>query len=362
MRRNRLFVSLSPSFPPSLSCCSIAASLVLLVTLTACFGAPGYEGPHSPHHDDDGFHNVPRTAQPDGWDVLAWQLEMPNGAIPWRDAPPVRPVRPAPRVERGIRVTFVNHATVLVQMDGVSVLTDPIWSDRVGPVSFAGPPRQADPGIRFEDLPKIDAVVISHSHYDHCDAVTLRRLHEKFGMPIFAGLGSVEMLRDLGVEGGRDFDWWQSAPVAKGVAVTMTPAQHGSQRGLGDRNVVLWGGYWLEGPSGKVFFAGDTALGPHFAEIHRKLGAPTVALLPIGAYEPRWFMQPVHMSPADAVQAHLALGAAHSLGIHWGTFDLSDEGRYQPAGDLDMARRKAMVPANGFVAMQNGDVIDYAGR
>lgn len=325
------------------------------MAIASCFGAPSYDGPRTAHFDGDAFHNDPQVSQPGAGDVLRWMFSTPNAAIPWVEAPAVAPVVPPRRVDPGIRVTVVNHATVLVQIDGVSVLTDPVWSDRVGPVSFAGPARAAEPGVRFEDLPAIDAVVVSHSHYDHCDVPTIDALEERFGMPVFAGLGSAAMLAEHDVANGRDLDWWQSAPIGRsGVTVTMTPARHGSQRGLGDRNAVLWGGFVLEGPSGSVFFAGDTALAPHFAEIRRRLGEPTIALLPIGAYEPRWFMESIHMSPADAVRAHQALGAGLSVGIHWGTFDLSDEGRFQPAGDLLLALRRAGVPETSFVAARNG--------
>lgn len=322
--------------------------------LVGCFGAPSYEGPRTGHFDGSEFHNVPKVSQPGLGDVFRWMLS--DGDIEWSDAPPVVPTRPPARVDHGIRITFVNHATVLVQMDGIAILTDPIWSERAGPVSFAGQSRQADPGVRFDDLPRIDAVVLSHSHYDHCDVTTLDALEERFGLPIFVGLGSRAMLAEHDVDSGQDLDWWQSARVGEsGVVITMTPAQHGSQRGLGDRNAVLWGGFVLKGPSGSVFFAGDTGFAPHFAEIRQRLGAPTVALLPIGAYQPRWFMQNIHLDPTDAVRAHQVLGAQHSLGIHWGTFDLSDEGRFQPAGELMLALRRARVPEASFVAAENGD-------
>lgn len=179
-------------------------------------------------------------------------------------------------------------------------------------------------------------------------------------MPIFAGLGSREMLAEHDVYGGVDLDWWQSAPIGNSdVTITMTPARHGSQRGFGDRNTVLWGGFVVKGPSGTVFFAGDTASGPHFIEIKKKLGAPTVALLPIGAYLPRWFMKSVHMDPTDAVRAHEELGAKHSIGIHWGTFNQSDEGRFQPAGELMLALRAAGTPEKHFVAAKNGESFTF---
>lgn len=338
---------------------AILAVLGGLALLTGCFGAPGYHGPRSAHFDGHEFHNDPIVPQPGAGDVFRWMFS--GGDIDWTDAPPVVPARPPSRVDQGIRITFVNHATVLVQMDGVAILTDPVWSERVSPMSFIGQARQAEPGVRFDELPRIDAVLVSHSHYDHCDVATLDALEERFGMPVFAGLGSRAMLAEHDVNSGVDLDWWQSAPVgASGVTVTMTPARHGSQRGLGDRNVVLWGGFVVTGPSGSVFFAGDTAFAPHFADIRRRLGAPTVALLPIGAYQPRWFMENIHMDPADAVRAHQVLGAERSVGIHWGTFDLSDEGRFQPAGELMLALRRAGVPETHFVAAKNGESFLFA--
>jgi L-ascorbate metabolism protein UlaG (beta-lactamase superfamily) len=336
------------------------ALLALALSASGCFGAPGYEGPVTAEFDGERFHDTPPTDPPDVLDLLRWKWNPDD--IPWtHDAPPVVPARPPPRVERGIRVTFVNHATVLVQMDGKNLLTDPVWANRVGPVPFAGPSRWAEPGVRFEDLPRIDAVLLSHSHYDHCDVTTLARLERRFGAPVLAGLGSRAMLAEHGVVRVVDLDRWQAVSLGGGMTATFVPARHWSQRGLLDRNTVLWGGFFVRGPSGAVLFAGDSGFGGHFAAIRARLGPPDVALLPIGAYAPRWHMANRHMSPSDAVRAHLVLGARQSVGIHWGTFDLADEGRFQPAGELGLALDAAGVSRRAFLALPNGGVVHVGG-
>lgn len=321
-----------------------------------CFGAPGHEGPVTAGFDGDRFHDDPRTDPPDVLDLIAWKWNPDD--IPWTDeAPPVVPTRPPPRVDRGIRATFVNHATVLVQMDGLNVLTDPIWSDRASPVGFAGPARWSEPGVRLEDLPPIDVVLISHNHYDHCDVPTLRHLARRDRPTIYAGLGSRAMLARHGLDRVVDLERWQAAPVDERVTVTFVPARHWSQRGVWDRNTVLWGAFVVKGPSGTVFFAGDTGWGDHFAAIRGRLGAPDLALLPIGAYIPRAHMENRHLSPVEAVRAHVVLGARQSVGIHWGTFDLADEGRFQPAGELGLALDAARVPRPAFRALPNGGAV-----
>jgi L-ascorbate metabolism protein UlaG (beta-lactamase superfamily) len=239
------------------------------------------------------------------------------------------------RIDDGrLRVTFVNHATTLVQMDGVNILTDPIWSERCSPVSWAGPKRHRAPGIRFEDLPPIDAVIVSHNHYDHLDIPTLRRLHAS---RIVTSLGNAALMAKHGVAGARDLDWWQSFDLNDRVRITSVPAQHFCARALSDRNNTLWGGFVISGPSGNVYFAGDTGWGKHFGEIAERFGSVRLALLPIGAYLPRWFMKPAHISPAEAVDAHLALRAGTSMAMHFGTFQLGDDGEFQPVEDLQRA-------------------------
>lgn len=334
--------------------------LVAFPWLLGCFGAAGYHGARSDHFDGHTFRNVPAAPQPGFASFLRWTLA--GGKIEWPDWVQTPQIRPAPGAPpHTIRITFVNHATTLVQIDGFNILTDPVWSDRVSPVSFAGPLRHKPPGVRFEDLPWIHAVLLSHDHHDHCDLVTLRRLSERFHPVVFAGLGTAALLAEAHVEGAVDLDWWQHASLgaagdAGPLELVFTPAQHWSARGATDRDRVLWGSFYLRGASGSVYFAGDTGLGPHFATIRTRLGAPTVALLPIGAYQPEWFMGPSHMSPDQAVSAHLALGARTSVAIHWGTFDLADEGQYQPAGELFLALAAREVPHGEFRILENGGV------
>lgn len=311
----------------------LAAALgAAFVLLDRRFAAPRHRGPVTDHFDGRRFHNHQSGWQSEG-SFLKWQLTAQRGAWrKWIDDPPGPP--PPPRVSDGrLRVTFINHATALLQMDGLNILTDPIWSERCSPVSWAGPKRHRPPGIRFEDLPPIDVVIISHNHYDHLDLPTLRRLARQ--RPKFIShLGNGALLANHGIGGAHEIDWWEEIPLANGVRITSVPAQHFSARALTDRDVNLWGGFVISGPSGNVYFAGDTGWGKHFGEIREKFGAIRLALLPIGAYLPRWFMKPAHISPAEAVDAHAAVGAGTSMAIHFGTFALGDDGELEPANEL----------------------------
>jgi L-ascorbate metabolism protein UlaG (beta-lactamase superfamily) len=236
-----------------------------------------------------------------------------------------------------MRVTFVNHATVLIQQDGLNVLTDPIWSRRASPFSWIGPPRHRPPGLRFEDLPPIDVVVVSHAHYDHLDLPTLKRLQQAHRPRFFVGLGVKEVLARAGIAPVTELDWWQSETLSPTVELRAVPAQHFANRGLFDRDRILWVGWVVKGPAGLAYFAGDSGAGPHFQEIRQRLGPVRLAVLPIGAYLPRWFMRRVHQSPAEAVAAADALGASTSVGIHFGTFALADDGQDEPPAALAAA-------------------------
>jgi len=316
---------------------------------------PRYQGPANDHFDGQRFLN-PRPVPHAGWRAfLRWRLTAKPG--PWRDwtdAPPGPP--PPTRVGPGeLRATFVNHATVLLQMDGLNILTDPIWSYRCSPVSFLGPRRRRPPGLRFEDLPAIDAILISHNHYDHLDVPTLRRLAERDNPRIFTGLGNREFLESRGIGKSQELDWWNETELAPAVRLRAVPAQHFSGRGFRDRDGSLWMGFVIAGPSGSVYFAGDTGFGPHFEEIRRRSGPIRLALLPIGAFQPEWFMSRVHLSPEEALEAHRLLGAGTSMAIHFGTFRLADDGEDLP-GERIRARLKAGPnPAPDFWVPEFGE-------
>jgi L-ascorbate metabolism protein UlaG (beta-lactamase superfamily) len=247
----------------------------------------------------------------------------PQGKRPQVEVPraPPGPLPPVP--EGGLGLTWLGHATFLVRIGGLSVLTDPVLSDRLpGRI-----PRLSPPGLPLEALPRVDAVVVSHNHYDHLDARTVARLPR--GTPFFVPLGLGRWLRRRGFTQVTELDWWQSARLGP-VAFECVPVHHWSRRGLWDTNDTLWGGWVLSAGGRKAFFGGDSGHGPRFAEVGRRHPGLDVAMLPIGAYEPRWFMRPVHMDPEEAVQACADLGAARLATMHWGTFVLTREPVLEP--------------------------------
>jgi L-ascorbate metabolism protein UlaG (beta-lactamase superfamily) len=326
--------------------------LAALLAIEGCctLSGPAYHGPRSPTFDGLRFHNLEAAAfRGEASRFLRWMATRRRG--PWRawTASPPGPRPPARIGGERVRVTFVGHATVLVQMHGLNILTDPIWSQRASPVAWAGPRRMRPPGLRFEELPRIDLVLVSHNHYDHLDLPTIERF--------VVGLGNAELLRGRGVREVWELDWWQSLDLGGGARLVAVPAQHFSSRGLCDRDATLWAGYVVEAPAGRVYFAGDTGFGPHLRMIRERIGPVRVALLPIGAFRPEWFMAPMHMSPKDAVRAHLVLGASASVAIHFGTFRLADDGQDEPVEELRaaVAREEAEGRRVAFRVLEPGE-------
>ena len=254
--------------------------------------------------------------------ALRWLATRARG--PWPTS--VEDVPVAPPLERvtdgTIRATIVGHATVLVQVDGLNLLTDPVMSRRIGPTSWLGPRRVRPPAVPFGEIPKIDAVLLSHDHYDHLDRPTIAALVARDDPLVLTGL---KVGRKVPAKRVVELDWWQGHALTDDVRATYVPAEHFSGRGLFDRDASLWGGFVIEAPSGKIYFAGDTGHGMHFAAIRERFGPMTLSLIPIGAYAPRWFMAPVHIDPDEALQASLALGSQTSVAIHFATFNLADD-------------------------------------
>lgn len=337
-----------------LACAALLALLLAAVPLTGCaFNGPAYRGPVSAHFDGERFFNPGRdTPDKSLLDVLAWKLT--SEAEPWEERAVLTAVPPA-RVSGGtIRATWVGHSTVLLQFDGLNLLTDPHWSPRASPVSFAGPRRFVAPGVRWEDLPPIDVVLLSHNHYDHCDLPTLARLAARDKPRILTMLGVDLLLAEAGIPGAEAMDWWDERTLAPGVTTTAVPAVHFSARGTGDRNRTLWGGFVVSAPSGRIWFAGDTGDGDFPEAIAARFAPIDLALIPIGAYLPRDFMRPVHIDPAEAVAVMRRAGVRTALGVHWATFPLGDDGQDRPAIDLDTALAAAGVPRPDFRVLPIG--------
>jgi L-ascorbate metabolism protein UlaG (beta-lactamase superfamily) len=297
----------------------IVSAAAVLQLLCGCYAT--LQEPPSSHFDGRRFFN-PEGGDHTFGDTVKWFWDMETVDWPkWIDDPPQPP--PVARVAEGaLRVTYVNHATVLVQIDGINVLTDPMWSKRSGPISWIGVKRVRAPGLKFEQLPPIDVVLISHDHYDHLDLPTIERLAHRDHPRFLAGLGVGSRLRSAGVAASDivELDWWQSQLPVGDLRFTFVPARHGSGRAPFAGNRTLWGGFIIDAPSGQVYFAGDTGFGAFVDDLAARYPRIRLAILPIGSYEKRWIMKTQHMSPDDAARAHRMLRAAQSVGIHYATF------------------------------------------
>ena len=319
-----------------------------------------YQGPPTDHFDGVRFFNPGQPSTDRGLTaMLRWKLA--GGAAKWPVSVPVTPAKPEARVA-GLRIIMVGHASLLIQAAGRNILTDPVWSERASPFAFAGPKRVTAPGIAFEDLPPIDAVLISHCHYDHLDVATLRRLQADHAPLMAMPLGNDAIVR-AAVPEARCIvgDWWDRMSLGEGIATTLMPAYHWANRWATDVRMALWAGHHLTTPAGSIWFVGDTGYGDGviFRETRERLGAPDVALIPIGAYEPRWFMSAQHVNPAEAVRIFKDVDAGQALGIHFGTFQLTDEARDAPRLALASALSAAGLPPRRFMAAQPGTAYDF---
>lgn len=331
-------------------------------------GNPYYSGPPGENFDGRFFFN-PEGIPPRAFaDLLRWQLGGGRARWPSRWDSPFGPARPDPTVAPDrMRVTMVGHASLLVQAGGFNFLTDPVWSERVSPFSFAGPRRVNAPGIAFEDLPRIDAVLVSHNHYDHMDLSTLKLLKQAHDPLVIAPLGNDAIIRetipDMRVMVGNWGDSFELAGARGRARVHIEPAHHWSARGTADRRMALWSAFVVEGAGGPFYVAGDTGFhrGINYAAAARKHGRFRLAILPIGAYEPRWFMEGQHQNPEEAVEGMRLLGADHAAGCHWGTFQLTNEPIEEPRDLLHAALDARSIGRDRFRAMLPGEVWDLPG-
>jgi L-ascorbate metabolism protein UlaG (beta-lactamase superfamily) len=340
-----------------------AAAAFISVPLVWMSKMKTYAGPVSDHFDGERFFDPGGVPPKSLGDVLRWQFGRDRQRQAWPEwAPsPHADIPPARVAGDRVRLSFVGHASWLIQTGGMNVLIDPVWSARVSPFSWAGPKRHNDPGIAFDALPPIDVVLVSHGHYDHLDIATLSRLAAKFSPRTITPLGN-----DVTMRGADDaikaeaFDWHQRVEFGRGIAATLVPTQHWSARGLFDRNKALWASFVLETPAGKIYIVCDSGYGAgrHFRSVAKAHDPLRLAILPIGAYEPRWFMRDQHMNPSDAIKALGDCGAAQALAHHHGTFQLTDEAIDAPVEALHAALDEANIRRERFVALKPGQVFE----
>ncbi|HWT13400.1 MAG TPA: MBL fold metallo-hydrolase [Allosphingosinicella sp.] len=315
-----------------------------------------YEGPASAHYDGERFFNPDGAAPASrGRRNFLSRWTGSRERAQWPDRVPVRPTVPPRRVEGDeMRVTWIGHATVLVQTQGLNILTDPIWSERASPFAFIGPRRVRAPGIRFDDLPKIDLVLISHNHYDHMDLPTLKRLWRRDRPLIVTSLGNDTIVAGAGAQAVAR-DWGGRVPVRPGVEAIVERNHHWGSRWFTDRNRALWSAFTVRLPAGNIFFAGDTGWGDGgWVREAARHGPFRLAIIPIGAYEPRDFMRTHHIDPGEAVAIFEALRPTRALGVHWGTYQLTFEGIDEPRRRLAALRRARGIEPDRFVAVEAG--------
>lgn len=331
------------------------ALLFMIVTLAVferSVASRAHSYPVSDHFNGRRFFNprMPKRTdeRSEARSVAVWLFTRPRSNWQKRTVPTSKPPE---RVREGIRITYVNHATALVQFQGINIITDPVWSPRASPIPHVGPKRYVNPGIELNDLPPIDIVLLSHNHYDHMDLAALRAIARAHTPRIYTGVGNAAYLARKGIKGAADLDWWESRNDGT-IKITAVPAQHFSARSVTDRNFTLWCGFVIEAASARMYFAGDTGFGPFVDDIAHAFGSFDLGLIPIGAYDPAWMMRPVHTDPEEALRMHDILNIRTSVAIHHGTFRLTDEPQDEPRERIERARG-----ARDFRVLENGAAV-----
>lgn len=315
--------------------------------------------PISDHFDGKIFRNEAEIEKRGFRDILRWWLEGGRKDWPKQVVNDFTPALPLSVSKDELFVSFIGHASFLLQFNDMNIITDPVFSNRASPFSWIGPKRVRPPALSVDRLPPIHTVLVSHNHYDHLDIVSLKELEKLFHPQFIVPLGDAKLLRAHGIRDVVEMDWWQELPLKSHGSLCMVPAQHWSARWIHDCSRSLWGGYVLSVNEWKVLFHGDTGYNAFFKRMRERLGAVDLSILPIGAYEPRWFMKDVHMNPEDAVQAHLDLGSRQSLASHYGTFQLTNESIQDPVDALALSLKKHKLPSAVFQALSVGETVSF---
>jgi len=343
---------------------SFLGAFVAALFVDRTLRAKRYRGPTSDHFNGKVFYNygaVPgkKDAQKTHLSLIKWLFLKRHKDTPkWVKKTAIEGTRTPRAVGGRIHVTFINHSTVLIHVNGMNILTDPIWSNRVSPVSFLGPVRFTKNPVKIKDLPPIDVVLVSHNHYDHMDIPTLKKIQRRWDPEIVVPLGNETFLTSLGLKKVTELDWWEKTSFRKKTKISCVPANHFSSRALSDRNKTLWGGFVIETPQGDIYFAGDTGYGPFVEKIreHYPKGF-RLGLIPIGAFKPEFFMGAIHVSPEQAMQIHRDLGIKTSVGIHFGTFQLANDDQDEPPKMIHELLENSSDPKPDFRILDNGDTV-----
>lgn len=338
-----------------MNCLNRIILIIILLCIISCGSLP-----ISDHCDGSEFFNNPLDSADHGFfATIKWFWEMETVDWPEWINDAHQPAPPKFVKDGGLKVTYINHATILIQLDSLNILTDPIFSDYAGPISFLSSKRVRKPGIPIDSLPKIDIILISHNHFDHLDFPSLEILGKRDKPIIYTGLGNKEQLEDIPFLTVYEMDWWNKLNLSqKHITITFVPALHNSGRGLFDGNETLWGGFVISNSLGHIYFAGDTGYGLFFEELHKRFPEFRLTIFPVGSYEKRWFMKKQHLNPDDAVKAHILLNSKQSIGMHYATFlEHPEQTINQHEKDLKIALKNSFLTNDKFLILKFGEGI-----